>query len=473
MQLLQTEWKRKFSMSFYKNLKLKLFEMSLDKDFVTEVGGDLYPIADRSEDCTEFVEDGRYQVSSGRVQRVIGQFFPYATYELTADTADGTAGVSFRLPECTASLRVQKDTLSYTCRDSSQAIVLPTDTESIHTLIVSCRPGAFDVYVGRNGRVSFLHTFSEPRFRCSDRYDVFTAGKVLLFASGCVTIQRVCAYMDNGIAVADLRPIRYENGDVMYEHGRVYFTASVRMQVGAFQGIFSWIPGTAEFAMSGALFYDSGDGRWCGDVAASILYHRSAKQWYLWVCSFAHGHRLGHAAFDGDPRFGVNVVDIELMDAVSGETAITSFSALEGDEDPDFFYDEANDRWLMAICRVDPTIQAYRYVFFESERPFEGYRFLGQGVDGAETGGSFVRVDGELFFLCGNDFHAVSDYRIYHKDGMTRATFDYPDGGFRGWGTMLPIKMGSRVRSFWVTFDRHTGSDFRWSYGDLYCFEAP
>lgn len=220
------------------------------------------------------------------------------------------------------------------------------------------------------------------------------------------------------------------------------------------------------------MFYDSGDGRWCGDVAASILYHRTQRQWYLWVCSFSHGHILGHSVFDGDPRFGVNVIDIELMKP-SGSTSIISFSALEGDEDPDFFYDEENDRWLMAICRVDPLIKDYRYVFFESKHPFDGYRCIGQGEDGAETGGSFVRVDGELFFLCGNDFHTVSDYRIYHKDGMTSALFDYPDGGFRGWGTLLPIKMGSRIRYFWLTFDRHNGSDYRWSYGNLYCFEAP
>jgi hypothetical protein len=31
--------------------------------------------------------------------------------------------------------------------------------------------------------------------------------------------------------------------------------------------------------------------------------------------------------------------------------------------------------------------------------------------------------------------------------------------------------MGSRIRRFWLTFDRHNGSDYEWSYGNLYCFE--
>ena len=92
-------------------------------------------------------------------------------------------------------------------------------------------------------------------------------------------------------------------------------------------------------------------------------------------------------------------------------------------------------------------------------------------MSGAETGGSFVKIDGELHFVCGNDFKKTSEYRIYNKDGMTTASFRYPDGGFRGWGSVIPVTVGSRPRYFWLTFDRHSGSAYRWSYGNLYCFE--
>jgi hypothetical protein len=27
------------------------------------------------------------------------------------------------------------------------------------------------------------------------------------------------------------------------------------------------------------------------------------------------------------------------------------------------------------------------------------------------------------------------------------------------------------MRYYWMTFDRHKGSDYNWSYGNLYCFE--
>ena len=74
-------------------------------------------------------------------------------------------------------------------------------------------------------------------------------------------------------------------------------------------------------------------------------------------------------------------------------------------------------------------------------------------------------------FACGNSFNLRANYRIYTKDGMIEPTFDFDDGGFRGWGTIIPVKMGSR-RYFWLTFDRHNASDYNWSYGNIYCFEG-
>ena len=239
-----------------------------------------------------------------------------------------------------------------------------------------------------------------------------------------------------------------------------------------FQGIFAWVPSTSNFELTGALFYDSGDGLWCGDVAASVLYHRENKQWLLWVCSFSHGHILGYSAFRGDPRFGVNVIEMTRMSKAEENDELTEFLGFEGDEDPDFYYDETEKKWYMAICRMDKTIGNYRYFFFKADKPFEGYKYIGKGYDGAETGGSFLTFNGERLFICGNDYCKRSDYRIYTKSGMGKAKFDFPDGGFRGWGTVIPVNIGSQKRYFWLTFDRHNGSSYNWSYGNIYCFEA-
>lgn len=471
MNLVYSEFKRKFSLSMYKNLKIMLGEMSFFKDFVNDTHGNLYPIIQKSEDCIEAVEDNFYDLREGNIKRLFCQFFPFATYEVTASLTDGKVGFCFQLPNADANVLVENGQLVYSCEDNIQKVELPDFVKEDLTMIVSCRPNAFDIYFKNNGKPEFVCTFYEEKFKDSNQSVQFSNGYVLLFVSGSVTVKEVLSYIDNGVSVADIRAVKYENGEILIEQGKMYFTASIRMQEGTFQGVFSWIPGTAEIQMTGALFYDCGDGKWRNYVAPVMLYHREKKQWYVWVSSFEHKHILAYSAFDGEPRFGVNVVDVKIMEKASEFDDISVFAGFVGDEDPDFFYDEETDRWLMAICRQNPKIKNYSYVFFESKEPFGGYTYIGKGVDGSETGGSFVKINGELLFVCGNGYDAISEYRIYSKEGMKEAVFNYPDGGFRGWGTVLPIKMGSRIRYFWLTFDRHKGSGYTWSYGNLYCFE--
>ena len=467
-----TVFRRLFATVPHKSLKLALADASFAKDFVTGEHGDLYPLIEKSAGTVECVKDNRYTLCGGRAERFFCRFFPYATYALTARVEMGRAGLCFCLPNATARISFGGDSLTYTVGSESHLLPLPAFLTEETTLYVSCRPRAFDVYFEKNGSPALFTTLDAPAFADAGSYATFSRGSVSLLAMGKVTVSALSSYLDSGVSVADLRPIRFEDGSPMVEDGKIYLTASVRMEEEAYQGVFSWVPGTAELALTGALFYDSGDGIWANDVAASVLYHREEKKWLLWVCSFAHDHILGHAEFEGDPRFGINVIDITLMPRAAEGADSREFLGFFGDEDPDFFYDRAAGLWRMAICRLDSESRRYRYHFFGSDRPFDGYRCIGKGYEGEETGGSFVTLDGKLYFLCGNSFSAVSEYRIYDEAGMHTAKFDRPDGGFRGWGTLIPVKMGSRTRLFWVTFDRHGGSAYRWSYGSLYFFEG-
>lgn len=467
-----SEFKRKFSLSMYKDYKIALGEMTFYKDFVTDTKGDLYPVIEKSEDCADAVSGNAYKVTAGSVKRLICQFFPYATYELTAELGGGKVGFAWRLPSASAEITLSEDSLEFTCGDNTETVALGGRADGEFTIIVSCRPGYFDVYFKKNGKPEYFRTFTCESFKNSDLYSEFSDGYALLSACGGVTVKSVCSYLDSGVSIADMRPIKYENGEVLFENGKIYFSASLRLQAGCCQGVFSWMPGTAQFELTGAMFYDCGDGRWRGYVAPSILYHREKKEWYVWVSAFEHTHILAHGRFEGDPRFGINVIDVTSMPKAAEGEDIRNFVGFVRDEDPDFYYDEKIGKWRMAICRIDPRIEKYVYVFFESDEPFAGYKCIGKALDGCETGGSFVNVDGERFFVCGNDFERKSEYRIYSKDGMSIAKFNYPDGGFRGWGSIIPVKMCGRMRYFWLTFDRHKGSGYNWSYGNVYVFEA-
>ncbi len=461
----------------YKNMRISMGEMSFLKDFVNDTRGDLYPLVEKSAECGEHIGANHYRVTGGSAERVFCQFFPFATYEAEAEELSGEMGFVFRLPEVTASVRAsfgeEGGRLLYLCAEHVESIALPESFTETSPLLVTCRPGFFDIYYRQNGAAAYFTTIEEPLFAESNRYATFKDAYVSFFAKGSVTVSRVTACLDNGVSIADFRPVKYEDGTLIEENGKVFFTASIRTHAGNYQSIFSWVPGTMHLEMSGVLFFDHGDGFWRGYIASVLLYHREKKQWYVWVSSFEHAHILAYGAFEGDPRFGINVADVTLMEKAGEGAKQEDFVGFVRDEDPDLLYDAPNDRWLLAICRIDQRTRKYVYVFFESNDPFKNFRYLGCGVEGAsETGGSFVRVDGELYFVCGNDFDKRSEYRIYSKDGMKTARFRYPDGGFRGWGCVMPVKRGARTRYFWLTFDRHNGSSYNWSYGNVYCFEA-
>ncbi len=477
MNPLYTEFKRKFAISMYKNMGISLGDMSFLKDFVNDTRGDLYPLVKKSDDCIERVGENRYHLSGGSAERVFCQLFPFATYELKVEKVCGEVGFVFRLPEVSASITMVCGEggayLSYKCREHTERIEMPAGFTESSPWLVTLRPGYFDIYYRQNGGANYFATVDEPLFSDSNRYDTFKDGNVSLFASGEVSVISATSCLDNGVSVADFRAVRYEDGTVIHENGKIYFAASIRTHAGNYQAIFSWIPGTMQLEMTGALFFDHGDGFWRGYIASIILYNRMAKKWYVWTSSFEHAHILACGQFDGDPRFGINVADVTLMEKADDCLDITEFVGFQGDEDPDLIYDAENDRWLLAICRLDKKTKKYVYMFFESDNPFKNYRYIGRGVEGAsETGGSFLRVNGEIFFVCGNSFERRSEYRIYSKDGMKEAKFRYPDGGFRGWGCVIPVTLGARKRYFWLTFDRHNGSDYNWSYGNIYCFEA-
>ncbi len=472
--------KRLFSLNFYKDLRLPLGKMSFTKDFVNEKRGDIYPFIEKTDGLSEMICGGKYYVK-GAVTRLIGRHLPYCTYEMSFDALDGVGGFSFLLPEARtfAGLKSFDGKLSFVFSENGKEEIFETDIlfEKGLSFVLTARRDSLDCYIRKDGFPQYICTFRAESLKDIAYGKVFEKSSSCVTLSGNVALSEVSFYIDCGISQADIRPIRYENGEIVVEGGKVFLTASIRMQAECHQGIFSWVPGTADFELVGALFYDAGDGMWGNDVAASMMYDRNENIWKLWVCSFCHGHILGYAKFDGDVRYGVNVLDITLMEKLPDGGDENAFLGKIDDEDPDFIYDETSGKWYMSICRaiMDGDSRNYRYFFFESDNAFEGYKFIGRtDCGGAETGGSLLMLDGTLCFVCGSSFDARAEYRIYDPfDGkrFTKMRFDYDDGGFRGWGSIIPIKYGNRTRYFHITFDRAGGSDYTWSYGNIYCFE--
>lgn len=482
-------FKRKCSANFFKNLKMKLGEMSFSKDWVNDTRGDMYPIIKKSGCLEEKIEDFVYRASSESAfecERLLGQHFPYANYELTFSAKDCECGFAFRSPKEDA---VCKITVKKAESGKAQIVCCHTETEYTDTdidfsdkmtLIVSTLGNRFFIYLKQGKFPKCVAQTVCEKMADIKKMSVFNCSTAALYmcseTGGAAIAENVEFYLDCGISQADIRPIRFEDGTPYMSDGKVFFTMSSRLEAQQYQTVISLKPGTCEFALEGAIFYDTGDDVWENDVAASVLYNRAENIWQFWVCSFSHGHILGHGTSKADLRYGINVVDVELMKEQFADDD-RAFAAKENDEDPDFVYDPERKKWYMAICRTveDESGINYRYFMFESDKPFEGYKYVTQGTSGSETGGSFVKIGGKYYFVCGSSFNERAMYHIYPAGDFSRFTpikCDYDDGGFRGWGTIFPVPCGNRTKYQWLTFDRHLGSDWNWSYGNIYIFES-
>ena len=587
---------RLFSINPYRSLRMKLCEMSFCKDWPHTDRGEPYPIVrEVGAALGEKVEDGRIAFSAdapGERARLIGRFFPYASSEVCVDALDGEGarvGLEFAARSGRGSPYTADDAPGlcvFVERAGAEVCVCHEEFVGGRSLgvvrhgtraftpggvlFVSAHGAFFDVSLG----CEFVCTIQAEGFSDICRRSAFMNAGVSLYvalpAGGRAAVSRAESFLDGGLSHADMKPVRYEDGTPILENGRLFLTLSSRLQAGAYQYVVSWNPSTCELRPEGAIFFDYGDGRWCADVAISLIYHRERREWLFWATAFSHGHILCHGTSVGDPRFGITVLDAALMEAqkpgsdvsngglpiqtsgaekdgelaqakdcacgkvgaarafasddvlsvqaggraaemadgqaqtkdcACGKAGAARISASDevlsvqaggraagvaeldddtlwlaktGDEDPDFTYDRERGKWYMTICRSVKGA-GYRYFLFESDEPFSGYRHVCHTESGENTGGLMVCIRGRRALVCGSDFKARAEYRVYPLGDFShfqRLTCDFDDGGFRGWGSLMPVPCGNRTKYVWMTFDRHNGSDYNWSYGNLYAYEA-
>lgn len=471
MKLTDVTFKRRFCVNYYRNLTLPMGEMSFHKNWIAATDRtDAYPIIEKSEGTSELLYSDTYTVR-GRVRRLIGAYFPWFTYDLCYSHIEGTLGFTVTSPIGEAQISVSSSgSVDIICPDAhySERVDLPKSA----TLSVSFRGDGVSIYTVCDGVHKLILDKADGFFTRLREEKILTDTKVALLADAeNVCISDVRWYLNAGISQADLRPIKYENGEPLIENGRLFISATARCVEYKYQVILSWCPSTCDFKLEGALFFDAGDGILSGDVASSIIRDRINNEWKIVMCSFSHGHVIAMGRSIGDPRFGISIIDVDLMKPSRGERDRYNFVGFEGDEDPEIIL--YGGKWYFAICRCESD--GYHYYHFISD-DFENFKFLARTEGFEKTGGSYILTDEGVYFACGSDFGKRSVYDLYSIDNLSspikNLEFDFADGGFRGWGSIVKIPMGSRYRFIHITFDRHLGSHFNWSYGNIHVFES-
>lgn len=473
MKLTEVKFKKRFCVNYYRNLTLPMGEMSFHKNWVTAgKRGDPYPLVKSVGDVTETVASERYSLCGpGEVRRVIGAYFPWLTYDIGFESLSGTLGfvLSSPLGEAEITLSSSGEVKILTPNGKYEKVI---ENLGVGTLSVSFRGIGASVFFVKDGVHTLLLDAADAFFESLMKESVFSDTKTeLIFSGESAEISRVTWYLSAGISQADLRPMKYEDGTPIIEGGRLFVTATARSVEYKYQVVLSWCPTACDFKLEGALFFDMGDGYLGADVASSVVYDRCANEWKIAMCAFSRGHVVGLGKSISDPRFGINIIDIKTLTPANGECDRYNFVGFDGDEDPDFIL--VDGKWYFSICRGESD--GYHYYHFVSD-DFKSFKFVARTDGHDKTGGSYIRTEEGVYFACGSDFKKRAVYDLYTLDNLStpvcNLSCDYDDGGFRGWGSIVMIPCGSRYRYVWITFDRHLGSHFNWSYGNIHVFES-
>lgn len=268
--------------------------------------------------------------------------------------------------------------------------------------------------------------------------------------------------LSTGVAQADFRICTYEDGSPICENGKYFFCVSSRL-AGLCQTVYEYDINTCSLNLIGTIQGYSSEGSVKEVVAPHIICNRMDGCWYV----FAHWeapHNLCVGKTMRDPRFGYSEVAFSLLDYEG---------AAKGDEDNFVYFDKELSKWVLVYSRKSDTISK-QY----SDSIDRGYRLIcSNDSERSLTGINVVPIGGTKYLISGFGWSPAEDaYKVFSMDDLSYIcdlSLDMPTGGFRGWGTVIPIPEGMETKYQLLTFDRINPTGVNsWQYGNIYLYEA-
>ena len=270
-------------------------------------------------------------------------------------------------------------------------------------------------------------------------------------------------FYSGGTAQADMRAVMYEDGSPYIENNKMYFSCTLRTSSTGI-GIYEMSLGTGEMKLVGTIL-NKQNGKYVLGSAPHIMFNREEGVWQLTTLNGKY------AIYYNDIRFGVTHGELNTMEGWTEED-------LGGLEDPSVY--KIDEKWYLVYAISSP--------FDES---VDGYIVYREGTDahtltttkkyipvkGTTTGLSVTKIGGKYYVLTGQGLKAVDDNLVYYDfpqlTNRGTVNIDIKSGGWRGWGTIVPIPDGSKTKYIYRNFDRLESSDeTQWTYGSLYLYQA-
>lgn len=420
-------------------------------------------------------ESGRLDIlSDARTTIRVGAFHPYFCYEADFKDLprDSEAGIRFYSNDGSSTLTVSRQfgALRAELDGRKLASSICSDSGDLHLRVQ---------YTGARFHVFELFGSGKARLLMSVECDMRNLDMPVkwswgIYASRCqgASLTRAESFLSDGTGQADPQVVQNSDGTPYIRDGRLYVCLTTRgfEQIpDSYQGVYSLSLTGYDLRLEGALFFTEGDGRMMGYHATKIVCHEGR----FLVITTTHGgprHTLAWAEADCDILHGIHCLECRELDYPHKTTEGQKY----GSEDPDFFFDAQAGKWRLGYCALfssaaTGTKRSYATFLCESDNWNGPYEYMAKSGRDNNTGVRITSVGGRRYVLSGGSDTTFYIYDYPTLDYVGTFKQEFPNGGFRGWPTIVPVPYGNFERYLWITFDRGAITG-KYSYGTLYFF---
>ncbi|MCY1720085.1 hypothetical protein OU798_07010 [Prolixibacteraceae bacterium Z1-6] len=422
----------------------------------------------------------------------IGGFNPFATYTINLTSCSGNGEIGFEFSDATKTEQVFvqvgfNDSVlsdvklkvlhkSNVVTDGSIAVNTGKAIKMKGKIILQMLGSGFSLYILDQGLPQVIgqsdfNTFIDLRNK--NCITTFQSHLFVQLAGGEVILSNVEMAFNTGIGLADIRAITYENGDPMFDDGRLWYTMSIRGRAlpHHIQGVFSMNPTIFDLTFEGIIVFDRNDGLLRNEIASHIFYDRKQKLWCGLTTGFSayanpekEKKQLLAIESKNDPRRGFSI-----MNAVP-------FGMVGDIEDPHILFDEDANKWRMLTCE---NTNGYKAVILESDQWDRAYKRIAGPVQHNSTGTSIQKIGNTRYCFSGSSDRKIHIYTYPDLQEAGTLKMDLPPwdetSGTRVWPNVVQLPDGFPFKYVALMMDRFNYPGIQgphWTYGALYLYHG-
>lgn len=291
----------------------------------------------------------------------------------------------------------------------------------------------------------------------------------------------------SGSNSVSIRFLTYENGDFIQDGTCMYYLVEGTGET--IDDLFTQIVkidfSTYEIQSIGAIVLMRKDGtdsgKLLGDDSIKVVYDRNDHKWKGISCGMEY-HSAQSGNVDRRPKLyfeteqditkgGTIIVrNAVQITGTNGQPIGTSDTVYT--EDYDFYWDAANNYWVVTGNRV-----AGGYLIYHTPDLKTNYSVV-QTVTNTEpfirdTGNQFVKFGGTRYITTGGTVNHLG-IRAFNGTYLGALTLDYPlSSDTNGpWCTLVPYRENDKISIYLFSFDRSDLTGGNYDHGGLYCWRA-